>query len=284
VRLYLLGRGIQHSRSPGMWNGVFRRLGLDWHYGLLDVEEDGLQAALEHLSDPQVLGYNVTMPYKGWAFARSQVPSRDAQRAQGCNWLRVQDGRLAGENTDVEGARTLLAAIPPVDRVLLLGAGGTAAAVLTALEGRADQVVVANRTYQRAVELVGRASSWLGAGRVGAIPWERRMSEAPKASLLVNTTRLGMRDDRSPLQEMDPRDGAMVYDAVYRAGPTPLQLQAARWGLAMADGLAHLEAQAVALLPLLGLPLDHADLVRSCLRAVSGREPHRWRVPASPEG
>jgi shikimate dehydrogenase len=267
-----------------MWNGVFRRLGLDWHYGLLDVAEDGLQAALEHLADPQVLGYNVTMPYKGWAFARSQVRSRDAQRARGCNWLGVQDGRLAGENTDVEGARTLLAAIPPVDRALLLGAGGTAAALLTALEGRADHVAVANRTYQRAAELAAWASSWLGAGRVGAIPWERRMSEAPKASLLVNTTELGMRDDRSPLEEMDPRDGAVVYDAVYRAGPTPLQLQAAGWGLALADGLAHLEAQAVALLPLLGLPPDHAGLVRSCLRAVSGREPHRWRVPASPDG
>jgi shikimate dehydrogenase len=284
MRLYLLGRGIQHSRSPGMWNGVFQRLGLDWHYGLLDVAEDGLQAALEHLQDPQVLGYNVTMPYKAWAFARSEGRSRDVQRAQGCNWLRMQDGRLNGENTDVEGARMLLAAVPPVDRALLLGAGGTAAAMLTALDGRVDHVVVANRTYRRAVDLAGRASSWLGHGTAGAIPWEQRMSEAPKASLLVNTTPLGRRDDRSPLEEMQPRDGAMVYDAVYRAEPTPLQLQAARWGLAMADGLAHLEAQAVALLPLLGLRLDHADLVRSCLRAASGREPHRWRVPASPDG
>jgi shikimate dehydrogenase len=281
MRLYLLGRGIQHSRSPGTWNRVFRRLGLDWRYGLLDVGEDGLAAALEQLKDPQVLGYNVTMPYKGWAFARSDAPSRDVERVRGCNWLRLRDGQLVSENTDVEGARTLLAAVPPVDRVLLLGAGGMAAAMLTALEGRVDHVVVANRTYQRAVDLAERASSWLGPGSVSAIPWERRMSEAPKASLLVNTTLLGMRDDRSPLEEMQPRDGAMVYDAVYRAGPTPLQLQAGRWGLAMVDGLAHLEAQAVALLPLFGLPLDHADLVRSCLRAAAGREPHRWRVPDS---
>jgi shikimate dehydrogenase len=284
MRLYLLGRGIQRSHSPGMWNGVFQRLGLGWRYGLLDVEEDGLPAALEQLSDPEVLGYNVTMPYKGWAFARSEVRSRDVQRAQGCNWLRLQDGRLTGDNTDVAGARTLLAGIPTVDRALLLGGGGTAAAMLTALEGRVDHVVVANRTHQRAVDLAERASSWLGQGGVSVVPWEQRMSEAPKASLLINTTPLGMRDERSPLEEMEPRDGAVVYDAVYRAGPTPLQLQAARWGLAMADGLAHLEAQAVALLPLFGLPLGHADLVRSCLRAACGREPHRWRVPASPDG
>jgi shikimate dehydrogenase len=283
MRLYLLGRGIQHSQSPGMWNGVFQRLGLDWHYGLLDVEEDGLRDALELLEDPQVLGYNVTMPYKAWAYERSVVRSRDAQRVQGANWLGNRDGQLATDNTDVKGARMLLTAIPPIDRVLVLGAGGTAAAMLTALEGRADRIVVANRTHQRAVELARRTSSWLGPGTVSAIRWEDRMSEAAKASLLVNTTPVGTRDDHSPLEDMQPREGTRIYDAVYRAGPTPLQLQAARWGVPLADGLAHLEAQAVALLPLFGLPSAHAALVRTSLKAASGRDPHRWRVPDPPQ-
>jgi shikimate dehydrogenase len=283
MRLYLLGRGVQHSRSPGMWNGVFRALGLDWHYGLLDVTEDGLPAALDHLRDPDVLGYNVTMPYKGWAFARSEVRSRDVERVRGSNWLRLEDGRLAADNTDVEGARMLLGAIGPVDRALLLGAGGTAAALLAALDGQVDQVVVANRSVRTGVELAERASSWLGPGRVRAVGWEQRLAEASTASLLINTTPLGMRDQRSPLEDLRPRDGALVYDTVYREGPTPLQLQAARWGLALADGLAHLEAQAVALLPHLGLGPEHAALVRSCLRAAAGREPHRWRVPDPPD-
>jgi shikimate dehydrogenase len=279
MRLYLLGHGIAHSRSPGMWNGVFRHLGMDWTYGLLDLEEDGLDEALRQLEDPQVLGYNVTMPYKGWAFARAAVRSRDAERAQGCNWLAMRDGRPAGDNTDAGGTRLLLAAIPPPDRVLLLGAGGTAAAVLAALEGRVGHVTVATRTHRRAVELAGRAAAWLGPDVVTAVPWEDRMAEAARASLLVNTTPLGMRDDTSPLEEMRPRDGARVYDAVYRTGATPLQLQAARWGLPLADGLAHLEAQAVAMLPLLGLPAEHAGLVRSSLRSASGRDPLRWQVP-----
>ena len=281
MRLYLLGHGIQHSRSPGLWNGVFGQLGLDWRYGLLDVDTHGLPGALTRLQDPEVLGYNVTRPYKGWAYARSDARSRDAERAQGANWLRREDGRLAADNTDVAGARMLLAAVPPPDRVLLCGAGGTAAALLTALEGRAGRVVVASRTAERAAELAARAAAWLGPEGVGWVPWEARMAEAAQASLLVNTTPLGMTDDRSPLEELRPRDGARVYDAVYRAGPTPLQRQAARWGLPLADGLAHLEAQAVAMLPLLGLPAGHAGLVRSCLAAASGREPHRWRVPDS---
>jgi shikimate dehydrogenase len=278
MRLYLLGRGIQHSLSPAMWNGVFRRLGVDACYGLLDVDEAGLPGALAGVYEPDVVGYNVTMPYKGWAYERATLRSPDVVRARGCNWIHVRDGQLAAENTDVAGARALLDVIPTSDRILLLGAGGTAAAMLTALDGRADHVVVANRTYERALALAARASSWLG--RVEAIPWEKRMADAAHAGLIINTTPLGMRDALSPLEEMSPSDGTCIYDVVYRAQPTPLQRQAARWGLPLADGLAHLEAQAVALLPHFGLRPEHAELVRASLAAAVGHLPYRWQIPA----
>jgi shikimate dehydrogenase len=279
MRLYLLGRGIQHSMSPGMWNRVFQQTGLGWRYGLLDIDEGGLPAALEGLRDPEVLGYNVTMPYKAWAYARSVRHTPDVERARVGNWLYLEDGQVALANTDVDGARMLLDAVPRSDRVLLLGAGGTAAAMLTALAGRADRVVLASRTHDRAVQLARRASGWLGSGVVTVVRWEDRMREAPRAGLLINTTPVGMRDERSPLDELRPSDGARIYDVVYRPRPTLLQQQAARWGLRLADGLAHLEAQAVALLPYLGLSLELAELVRSSLVAAAGRAPHRWRVP-----
>jgi shikimate dehydrogenase len=264
-----------------MWTAVFERLGLPWHYGLLDVDEGGLGAALEGLLDRDVLGYNVTMPYKRWACEQAAIRSRDVQRAGVCNWLHAWDGQLAADNTDVEGARTLLDAIPASDGVLLLGAGGTAAAMLTALEGRAERVAVANRTHERAVELAERASAWLD--DVRAVPWEDRLGEASRAGLIINTTPLGRGlgspNARSPLEDARPRDDARIYDLVYGATPTALARQAGRWGVPLADGLAHLEAQAVALLSYLGLSPEHADLVRSSLSAAAGRPPHRWRVP-----
>jgi shikimate dehydrogenase len=281
MRLYLLGRGIQHSLSPAMWNGVFDKLGVQSRYGLLDVDSDGLGAALAQLHEPDVLGYNVTMPYKGWAYEQADIRSRDVERARGCNLIRARDGRVAAENTDVEGARALLGAIPPSDEVLLFGAGGTAAAMLTALDGRAGRVVVCNRTFERAAGLADRASAWLP--EVVAVPWESRTAAAARADLIINTTPLGMRDDRSPLDEGRPRDGARIYDVVYRPEPTPLQRQAAHWELPLADGLAHLEAQAVALLPHFGLHCGDAALVRASLAAAVGHEPSRWRVP-SPGG
>jgi shikimate dehydrogenase len=276
LRLYLLGSGIQHSQSPGTWNRVFAELGLGWSYGLLDVAEDALPDALSLLKDPDVLGYNVTMPYKGWAYEHAAVRSRDVERARGCNWLTMRDDQVACENTDVSGARMLLDAIPCSEHVLLLGAGGTAGAMLTALEGRADRIVVANRTAERADRLVERARGWLGSGTVVTVPWEARAREAGRADLIVNTTALGIRDDTSPLPPFRPRDGVRIYDVVYGADPTPLQRLAARLGVPFADGLAHLEAQAVALLPLWGLDPGHAPLVRSSLALAAGRSPLRW--------
>jgi shikimate dehydrogenase len=277
MRLYLLGRGIQQSLSPAMWNGVFTKLGIESRYGLLDVDSGGLGAALARLHEPDVLAYNVTMPYKGWAYEHATVRSPDVERARGCNLIRVSDGAVTAENTDVEGARMLLDAIPYSDDVLVLGAGHTAASLLTALDGRAGRVVVSNRTFARAQVLARRASAWLDT--VVAVRWEDRMAEAARAALIVNTTPVGMRDDDSPLDEFTPRDDAVIYDVVYRCEPTPLQRQAARWGLPLADGLAHLEAQAVALLPYFLLHREDADLVRASLTAAAGREPSRWRIP-----
>jgi shikimate dehydrogenase len=279
MRLYLLGRGIQHSLSPAMWNGVFTKLGVDARYGLLDVDKAGLAAALAQLFEPDVLAYNVTMPYKGWAYDRASIRSADVERARGCNCIRVLDGRVAAENTDVQGARMLLDAIPYADRVLVLGAGGTAAAVLTALEGRADRVVVANRTFARAEALVARARAWLSG--VSVVRWEDRMDEAARAALIINTTSLGMRDDLTPVPDLRPRNGARIYDVVYRAAPTALQRQAGALRLPLADGLAHLEAQAVALLPYFGLDPRDAGLVRASLAAAVGHEPSRWQIPSA---
>jgi shikimate dehydrogenase len=276
-RFALLGRGIQKSLSPALWNGVFARLGVDAEYGLRDVDVDGLDAVLKELHDPDVVGVNVTLPYKAWAAAQAAVRTPGVTRARVANWLSVRDGRVAAANTDIDGARQLLSEIPRSEQVLLLGAGGTAAAVLVALEGHAGRVVIANRTHRRAVALARRASAWLPA--VTVVPWPERITEALRVDLIVNATPLGMRDELSPLSELRPSDHARIYDLVYRARPTPLHRQASRWALPLADGLAHLEAQAVALLPHFGLSSGDADVVRACLREVVGHEPNRWQVP-----
>lgn len=276
--LALLGTGIEHSLSPPTWNGVFQELGLPWRYGLLDVGDEGLDDALARLRDGRAWGYNVTMPHKAWAFGVATRPDGRAQRARVANWLAADGQDLVAANTDAEAAAALLNAAGPIRRALVLGAGGAAAAILVALEARTFRVTLANRTRARADELADRARSWLPELRV--IDWEARAEAADEADLIVNATAFGMASEPgSPLDTLPERGDLHVYDLVYGHGTTALVAQAAERGALVADGLAHLEAQAVALLPYLGLPLDHAGKVRSHMARAAGRQPLRWSVP-----
>jgi shikimate dehydrogenase len=273
--LALLGSGIAHSLSPPTWNGVFEELGLPWRYGLLDVGPEGLDEALARLRDGRTWGYNVTMPHKAWAFGVATRPDHRAQRARVANWLAAEGDELVAANTDAEGAAALLDAAGPIRRALVLGAGGAAAAILVALEARTFRVTLANRTRSRADELAARARSWLPELRV--VDWESRDGAAADADLIVNATSFGMASDPgSPFDALPDRDDLHVYDLVYGHGTTPLVEQAIEHGASVADGLAHLEAQAVALLPHLGLPLDHAGKVRAHLARAAHRGPLRW--------
>jgi shikimate dehydrogenase len=276
--LALLGTGIAHSLSPPTWNGVFQELGLPWRYGLLDVGADDLDDALARLRDGRMWGCNVTMPHKAWAFGVATRPDDRAQRARVANWLAADGDDLVAANTDAEGAVALLNAAGPIRHALVLGAGGAAAAILVSLEARTFRVTLANRTRSRADELAARARSWLPELRV--IDWAARGEAAADADLIVNATSFGMASDPgSPLDELPEHEGLHVYDLVYGHGTTALVAEATAAGAAIADGLAHLEAQAVALLPHLGLPIDHADLVRAHLTRAAGREPLSWSVP-----
>jgi shikimate dehydrogenase len=273
--LALLGSGIAHSLSPPTWNGVFRELGLPWRYGLFDVGPEGLDDALARLHDGRTWGYNVTMPHKAWAFGVATRPDDRAERARVANWLAVDGNDLVAANTDAEGAEALLDAVGPIRHALVLGAGGAAAAILVALQARALTVTLANRTRSRADELAIRARSWLPDLRV--IDWEARAEAADDADLIVNATSFGMASDPgSPLDVLPAREGLHVYDLVYGHGTTALVREATARGVSVADGLAHLEAQAVALLPHLGVLLDDAGTVRACLARAAGREPLRW--------
>jgi shikimate dehydrogenase len=281
--LALLGSGIAHSLSPATWNGVFGELGLPWRYGLLDVGEDGLDDALSRLRDGRTWAYNVTMPHKAWAARVATRPDDRVQRAGVANWLAAEGRELAAANTDTEGAAALLNAAGPIRRALVLGAGGAAAAILVALVARTFRVTIANRTGSRADELADRARSWLPEVRV--IGWHERADAAAEADLIVNATPFGMSGTPgSPLDAIEPRQGLHVYDLVYGEGTTALVAQAIAAGALVADGLAHLEAQAVALLPHLGLPIDRARTVRTHLTAAAGRTPLRWARSTNDDG
>lgn len=241
-RLVLLGHPLGHSLSPVFQNAALRAAGFDLVYEPLDVPRSVLDETIAELRRVRAAG-NVTIPYKESVMTTCDRLTETAKAVGAVNtfWTSI-DGALVGDNTDVGGfqaaARELLGGEPADQIVALIGAGGAARAVLHAVEGWArTSVRLYSRTRTRAEELVKRFS---------AVPIEIMRSApvaAEHATLVINATPVGLRDDTLPIEvHALPRSSA-VLDLAYRLGETALVRDARARGHRAMDGLTMLVEQ-----------------------------------------
>ena len=257
--LAVLGSPVRHSWSPAMMNAAFEHLGLDWRYGAFEVPPARFAAALEGLRALGFVGANITVPHKEAAALACDELAKEAELAGAVNTVVVRGGHLVGHNTDAGGfvtaAREGLAFEPAGAKVVVLGAGGSARAVVVGLAlAGAAQITVVNRTLARAEAMRGALAESLGGTRVMAAPWETGpLSEAlAQAGLLVDCTAVGLEPDNGHPVEI-PIDAlpasAAVSTLVYHREPELLTRAKAR-GLRTADGHLMLLHQAAAALTL----------------------------------
>jgi shikimate dehydrogenase len=241
----LIGWPAAHSRSPLIHRHWLRKLGIAGGYVIEAVPPDELKDFVFRLALRGFVGANVTIPHKERVLSLS-TPDARAHAVGAANTLWFADGELRATNTDVEGFINNLDAGAPgwdkIDEALVLGAGGSARAVVFGLLGRGvDRVHLINRTRARAEALVDAFGD-----KVLPAGWDAIADLLPRARLLVNTTSLGMRGQ--PPLDLDiarlPAD-AVVADLVYVPLLTPLLSAATSRGLRTADGLGMLLHQAV---------------------------------------
>lgn len=152
-RLGVLGWPVAHSRSPAMMNAALRTLGLeDWRYQLLPVPPERFAETVRALPAAGFAGANVTMPHKRAALALADEASAAARAIGAANTLTfAPGGTIAAENTDAPGFLAALGADAHGLTAQVLGAGGSARAVVWALrEAGAREVAIWNRTPARA--------------------------------------------------------------------------------------------------------------------------------------
>ncbi|MSR35192.1 MAG: shikimate dehydrogenase [Gemmatimonadetes bacterium] len=234
--LTLLGDPISHSLSPTIQNAAFEAAGVDGVYVAVRCDRERLPALMEAMAQSGG-GGNVTLPHKERAAAVVKHPSEAVRRTGACNTFWGEKGEIRGDNTDVEGFRRALERFlgrPPRDhRVLVLGAGGAARAVLLALldEGVKD-ITLFNRTVERARAVSRR----IGGERVRVVSPVDELNGG-QFDLVVNSTRLGL-DPADPLP-LDltrlERVGA-VLDLVYGDHTTGFVEEARRYGVPATDG------------------------------------------------
>ena len=239
-----------HTRSPAMHNAAYRALGLDASYLAYDIRPEELAAAMLKFRAQGLRQLAVSIPHK-----EAMMPLIDevepVGRAIGAiNTVTRIGDRLVGTNTDWIGAIRALEREGPVDgqRAVVLGAGGTARALVYGLRERGCEVVVLNRTLARAEILVEE----LGAASAGRLTDLAELAPA----IVVNTTSVGLNEMVSPVPaDSLPTDG-VVLDAVYAPERTQLLIDAANRGARTIGGKWMLVYQAVEQLRIWTAELD----------------------------
>jgi shikimate dehydrogenase len=243
-RYAIIGHPVEHSLSPGIHAAFARQTGQRLEYTRIDAPPRGFIAALRGFLAGGGKGLSVTLPFKEQAFKLCHELTPRAKKARAINTIVVKDdATLLGDNTDGAGLIRDLRYNHHVPlhgkRVLLLGAGGAARGVLSALMDEKPALIhVANRTAERAQKLAER---YVTQGvRGGGFDTVRGSFD-----LVLNATSASMSGEMPPLPKdiLDPQ--ATCYDLFYSDRPTVFMLWAEREGATrVVDGWGMLVEQA----------------------------------------
>ena len=234
----IIGYPVSQSLSPAMHNAIFRQRKLDWSYVAMEVREEALLGVMQTLGSKSLLALSVTMPHKEAIFEILDNAStsfgeidESARAARSVNTIAISGGRLIGSNTDGDGCCNAIEQTG-VDiagsRVVVVGAGGTARAIVATLARRgASDVAVINRTESRAQDVIASTN----VARIGTV------DDIANASILINATSVGMGNQETPVDATRLHSDLAVLDAVYHPLETTLLRDAKRAGAKTVDGL-----------------------------------------------
>ena len=247
----LIGYPLDHSLSPRIHSYWIAKHGLDADYKLFTTPPARVRQVVKRLRDKGALGFNVTVPHKLAVMEYLDEIDAVATRIGAVNTVIHKEGKLTGSNTDAYGFITNLREgltgnidgelSAHLQHVILLGAGGATRAAIVALkDAGAKHITLTNRSADKAASLAQEFS-------LETVPWAEKNAALHAATLLVNTTSLGMLN--KPALDVDvsalPATAA-VHDVVYAPLETALLNAARARGNQTVDGLGMLLYQAQA--------------------------------------
>lgn len=244
----VIGHPIAHSKSPQLQRHWLKNLGISGYYIPMDVSPENLAQVLESLPKAGFVGVNVTVPHKERVMELAhQITDRAALIGAANTLVFRDDGTIHADNTDGYGFIENLRQgapdwVPTAGPAAVLGAGGAARAVVSALlDAGVPEILISNRTRLRSEVLQQDFGK-----RLKVVDWVQAGNMLEEAKTVVNTTSLGMigkPELRVPLDGLQP--GTVVTDLVYAPLKTRLLAEAEAAGCTTVDGLGMLLYQAV---------------------------------------
>lgn len=255
----VIANPIKHSLSPIIHNIGFEEYGINSVYLALETKEEDIDAVFQSIKHLNMLGANVSMPYKNQAFKQMDALTPIARLTESVNTIKVENGMLIGDNTDGVGfVRSLKEEGIDISgkKVAVLGAGGAAKAIICqmALEGVESVFVFKryNQTFQPVVTYFDKISEELNVP-ILVYPYEEQETMRqiiPICDILVNGTQVGMGQEShaTPIsvQTLPLSKEHVLVDLIYYPSETLFLRQGKHKGCQTINGLGMLIHQASA--------------------------------------
>lgn len=245
----VLGWPAAHSRSPVIHHYWLKAYGLNGVYAPFEISPAEVGGFFKMLHVLGVRGLNVTTPHKQAAYAAADTLSERARRVEAVNTLTVgAAGEVHGDITDgwgfLQNIETESAWRAKGGRALIFGAGGAAGAIVDQLVEAGAQVVISNRTREKAAAIAARYTH-----SVEVAAWPPDPALAHDCGLLINGTTLGMlghTPDPSdlPWARITRAEHVVATDLIYAPLETAFLADLRGKGAAIVDGLGMLLHQA----------------------------------------
>ena len=239
----VIGDPIDHSLSPKIHNHWIEREGVDSDtYQKINVKKENFTKDVDRLIKEGYSGLNVTVPLKEAAYKYCDKASDVAEALKAVNTLVVDKDVVYGENTDPIGFQKSITNKNLFNKsCLVLGAGGSARAVVYALKQMKCKIGIFNRTREKAEVLCGDLNV------EASILTESSLNKfVESSSLVVNTTSLGQKQNEQNdlINFNNLKSSAHVYDLIYNPSKTTFLQNAEKSGCTIQNGLEMLINQA----------------------------------------
>ena len=216
MKKYLvIGNPISHSLSPKLQNYWIKNHNIDAIYEKEKLNEDELEKLFVNMRNKKVNGANVTVPFKKAVIPFLDKLSAEAESTQAVNTIYLENDKLIGHNTDIDGFELGIKKINyniSNKKIFILGAGGVVPSIIYALNKmKISEITIANRTREKAENLKNLF------GELKIVEW----GEIPDFDIIINATSIGLKkDDEINLNFSSIGKNKLFYDVIYNPKET----------------------------------------------------------------
>jgi shikimate dehydrogenase len=221
----VIGNPIDHSLSPKLHNYWIKKYKIDAIYEKKLLNNNEIENLISDVKEEKIYGINVTVPFKKMVIPLLDKLSEEAKISQSVNTIYKKDGKIIGDNTDIEGFKLSLEKTGQETKnkkALILGAGGVVPSIIIALKKmQIEKIYLSNRTELKAIELKKNFSE------IEIIKW----GDTLDFDIIINATSVGLKnEDEIDINYQQISKDKFFYDVIYNPPETNFLKNAKKYG------------------------------------------------------